>query len=114
MKTVKIAIMGLAMVVSIAVIGVAANTMGADRFALDGGGKGEIDFPHKIHQETLGDCKACHDVFPKELGVIKKMKTQKTLKRKQVMNDTCIACHKAYKAEGKKFGPIRCNECHKR
>lgn len=42
------------------------------------------------------------------------MKAEGKLKRKQVMNVSCIACHKAYKAEGKKFGPIRCNECHKR
>lgn len=114
MKTVKIAMMGLLMVATIAVLSVAAKDMGPVQFSLDGGNKGAIDFPHKLHQDTLGDCKACHDVFPMEHGVIKKMKAQKELKAKQVMNKTCIACHRAYKAEGKEYGPISCKDCHKK
>ncbi len=114
MNRVKIAIMGIFMVISIAVIAIAADNMGRDQFDLDGGGRGDVDFPHKLHQDTLGDCNACHDIFPKELGGIEKMKAEKKLKGKQVMNDSCIACHKEYKANGKKFGPLRCNECHKR
>jgi hypothetical protein len=51
-------------------------------------------------------------MFPKELGVIDKMKAEKTLKKKQVMNKACIACHKAYKKSGKDHGPTSCKECH--
>lgn len=113
MKKVKIAIVGISMMASIAVIAIAAENIGQEQFDLDGGGRGDVSFPHKLHQDTLGDCNACHDLFPKELGVIEKMKADNKLKRKQVMNASCIACHKEYKAKGKKFGPVRCNECHK-
>ena len=114
MNRVKIAIMGILMAVSIAVIANAADDMGRDKFDLDGGGRGDMSFPHKLHQDTLGSCNTFHDLFPKELGGIEKMKADGKLKRRQVMNDSCIACHKVYKAKGKKFGPLRCNECHKR
>lgn len=88
---------------------------GPEEFSLDGGSKGKIDFPHKMHQDALdNDCQACHSVFPKELGVIKKMKKSKELKRKQVMNKTCIKCHKDFKKAGKSYGPISCNDCHKK
>ncbi|SLM28613.1 Cytochrome c, class III family protein [Desulfamplus magnetovallimortis] len=79
---------------------------------VDGGSKGEVSFPHKEHQEELKECNLCHDTFPQEMGVIKKMKDNKELKKKQVMNEVCLKCHKDYKKEGKKYGPISCSGCH--
>ncbi|MFH1155403.1 MAG: cytochrome c3 family protein [Pseudomonadota bacterium] len=96
----------------IAVIAVAGQNRGAQNISLDGGGRGNISFPHKIHQDTLTDCQACHDLFPQEPGAVLKAKQAGSLKNKQVMNEKCIACHKETKAAGKKTGPVKCSECH--
>ena len=69
--------------------------------------KGEVNFPHYLHHDTIGDCNVCHDLFPKTAGIIKDLKEQKKLKKKQVMNKTCIKCHKAKRNAGEKTGPIR-------
>lgn len=90
----------------------AAQDKGAETVVLDGGSRGNITFPHRLHQDNLGDCQACHEAFPMEKGSIVKLKTQGQLKNKQVMNAQCVACHKQYKADGKKYGPVKCGECH--
>ena len=90
----------------------AVQNQGAKDIKLDGGKKGAIDFPHHMHQSAIGDCNACHDVFPKTSGVIKDLIGQKKLKKKQVMNKTCIKCHKAKKKAGEKTGPTKCSACH--
>ncbi len=75
--------------------------------------KGPVPFPHKKHQEALeNDCMACHDLFPKELGGIERLKSEKVLASKQVMNKHCIKCHKERKKEGLSAGPTSCKECH--
>jgi len=94
------------------VVAVAAQNQGAKDINLDGGKKGNIDFPHHLHQNVIGDCNACHNVFPQTAGIIKDLITQKKLKKKQVMNKTCIKCHKEKKKAGEKTGPTKCSQCH--
>ena len=91
---------------------VAVQNHGAGEIQLDGGKKGAVDFPHHRHQDAIDDCNACHAVFPQKLGIIKKLKLQKELKSKQVMNNTCLKCHKARKKAGENTGPTRCSQCH--
>jgi Cytochrome c7 and related cytochrome c len=93
-------------------IAVASDNQGAEKINLDGGNKGAVDFSHKLHQDATGDCSTCHDVFPKEAGVIKNLIVQGTLKKKQVMNKTCIKCHRTMKKAGEKTGPTKCSACH--
>ncbi len=93
-------------------IAAAVQNEGAKNIKLDGGKKGDIDFPHHLHQNTIGDCNACHSVFPKTAGIIKDLKEQKKLKKKQVMKKTCIKCHKEKKNAGEKAGPTKCSQCH--
>ncbi len=112
MKAMKPAIIVAVVMIFSAVAALAMVNHGPEEFALDGGSKGEISFPHKEHQEVLQDCKVCHDVFPMELGVIKKMKAAKELKGKQVMNKTCLQCHRDRKSKGESYGPTSCNDCH--
>jgi cytochrome c7-like protein len=90
----------------------AVQNPGAKDMKLDGGNRGVVDFPHHLHQKTIGDCNACHDIFPKTAGIIKDLKEQKKLKKKQVMNKTCIKCHKEKKKAGEKAGPTICSQCH--
>lgn len=93
-------------------IAVAVQNQGAKDIKLDGGKKGVVDFPHHLHQNAIADCNACHSVFPKTAGIIKDLKTQGKLKKKQVMNKTCIKCHKEKKKAGVKTGPTKCSACH--
>lgn len=100
-------------VLFLAVTAVAAQDMGAENMVLHGGSKGEVPFPHHLHQEVLGgDCNACHSFFPQEKGAIEKNKSTGELKKKAVMNKLCIKCHRAAENAGKKAGPVKCGECH--
>jgi len=92
----------------------AVQNKGAESIELFGGKTGKVPFPHNRHQEVLGDCKTCHDIFPQEPGSIENLKAQGQLKKKYVMNTNCIKCHKAKKKTGEKAGPVRCRECHKK
>lgn len=87
---------------------------GAKTIVIDGGKQGSVTFPHEEHQEELKDCDVCHKVFPKEQGSILAMKEKGELDRKQVMNGTCLDCHRAMKKAGKETGPTSCSQCHKR
>lgn len=112
MKPMKLAVIVAGLLIFSAVAAFAVVNTGAEKITIDGASKGEVSFPHREHQEVLKDCKVCHDVFPMELGVIKKLKDEKVLKRKQVMNKTCIQCHKDRKKAGESYGPTSCNDCH--
>ncbi len=90
----------------------AMQNQGNEKIDLDGGEKGNIDFSHRIHQNALGDCNICHAVFPKKAGIIKELKTQKKLRKRQVMNKTCLQCHRSMKKAGKDTGPTNCSACH--
>ena len=88
------------------------DVKGAEKMELNAGSKAKVPFPHKMHQEKLGDCNACHALFPRKQGAIDELKAQEKLKKKQVMNTVCIKCHKAEKDAGKKAGPTSCSVCH--
>jgi len=93
----------------------ADENKGASRIQLDGGTRDPVDFPHHRHQERTGDCTVCHDLFPRQPGVIEMLKAQNKLGRKEVMNKLCIKCHRDRKAAGKPdYGPITCSQCHQK
>lgn len=86
---------------------------GAEDIMVDAGKKGSVFFPHRRHQETASiTCQACHELFPKEPGSISRLKSEGTLKSKQVMKDLCISCHKETAKAGKPSGPRSCSVCH--
>jgi len=85
---------------------------GAPNITLEGGKKGNVYFPHHMHQDNIKDCNACHDLFPQKAGVIQDLKNQGNLKKKQVMNKKCLKCHRAKKKAGEEAGPTSCSKCH--
>jgi flavoprotein len=76
----------------------AAMAMAADVITLPAK-NGDVTFNHKKHQESLKDCKVCHE---KEPGKIEGF-------GKDWAHKTCKGCH----AE-KNIGPTKCGECHKK
>ncbi|MBU4345491.1 MAG: cytochrome c family protein [Desulfobacteraceae bacterium] len=102
----------IAIVIFTCATAVAVENQGAKDITLDGGKKGNVNFPHHLHQNAIGDCKACHDLFPKTAGTIKDFKEQGKLKKMQVMNKICIECHKLKEKAGEKAGPTKCSQCH--
>ena len=103
------------LIISVIIFSVAlaaeVQNKGVSDITLDGGGKGNINFPHRSHQDTLGDCNICHDIFPQKQGIIQDLKAQEKLKKKQVMNH-CRGCHRNMAEAGKKAGPTSCKKCH--
>ncbi|MBW2366508.1 MAG: cytochrome c3 family protein [Deltaproteobacteria bacterium] len=85
---------------------------GEKELSLWGGKRGNVPFPHHLHQNNLGDCNTCHDLFPQESGVIKALKKDEKLKPKQVMNKLCVKCHREQAKAGNPSGPRSCNACH--
>ncbi len=108
-KKIILVIFGIVLVASIAA---AVQNKGAKDIEISGGTKGKISFPHQKHQDTLKDCKICHDAFPQAPGSIDKLKDEGKLKKKQVMNKQCVKCHKEKKKAGEKTGPTSCSKCH--
>jgi hypothetical protein len=113
MKNRKI-ILAVIGILCLAVFAIAEQNKGAEKIVLNGASMGNVAFPHLQHQNALGDCNLCHDLFAKEAGVIDKMKAGKELEKKQVMNAKCIRCHKEKKNEGVKTGPTSCSVCHQK
>ena len=89
----------------------AAQDKGSKEMIISGGKKGDVFFPHRIHQAALKDCAKCHNLFPQTPGSIEKLKADKKLAIKQVMKQ-CKNCHKAKKGAGEKTGPTGCRTCH--
>lgn len=89
----------------------AAQNAGAAEMTLSGGKTGDVPFPHGRHQTALGDCGACHGLFPQEKGVVDAMKAQGKIKSKAVMGQ-CVNCHKTMTKSGEKTGPVSCRACH--
>ena len=102
----------LGVVILIAGLALAVENKGAAEMQLPGGERGDVPFPHHLHQSKLVDCKICHDVFPQEKGSIERLKKEGKLKPKYVMNKQCTKCHRAKKREGSKSGPVTCKQCH--
>ncbi len=96
----------------IPVSGIMAQDAGRPELTLNGGSKGAIPFKHQLHQTIVTDCAVCHKDFGKKPGTLDEAKKTGALKPKQVMTNTCIACHKAKKKAGEKSGPTSCSGCH--
>lgn len=115
MQVLKIGVLTLLALVVVARVGadtIQTENMGAPRLTLEGGKSGPVPFPHAAHQEALGDCRICHELFPQEAGAIERLKAAGELKPKQVMNKHCTKCHRQYKKDGRKTGPTTCKSCH--
>lgn len=102
----------LVMEAALAISVAGTDNNGAEEMTLDAGKKGAVWFPHRQHQDNLGDCMHCHSVFPKEAGAIQKMKAEGALKKKQVMKKVCLSCHRKMKKMKKPAGPTSCKKCH--
>lgn len=96
----------------IPVSGVMAQDVGRSELTLNGGSKGPVFFKHKLHQVVVEDCAVCHKDFEKKPGALDEAKKKGTLKAKQVMNKTCLSCHRAKRKAGEKSGPTSCSACH--
>ncbi|MBW1915773.1 MAG: cytochrome c3 family protein [Deltaproteobacteria bacterium] len=108
-KTIIHVIPGILIALSIASAGM---NNGEEHKELSGGSRGEVAFPHRMHQENLGDCNICHAIFPQIPGSIEDLKANGKIEKKQVMNKLCIKCHKDEKRAGNKSGPTTCSKCH--
>ena len=95
------------------VVAAAAENTGAGNIVLEGGRLGSVAFPHQKHQDTLGNCKLCHKLFPKAAGSIERLKNKGSLKRKATMYQ-CVDCHKNKADKREKSGPTSCKGCHKK
>jgi hypothetical protein len=91
---------------------IADQDKGAQDIEIAGGKRGDVQFPHRRHQEKLEDCNICHSVFEQKSGSIKELKAQGKLKPKHIMNKLCTKCHRAKKRAGEKTGPTTCKKCH--
>jgi hypothetical protein len=85
---------------------------GKEEISVFGGKSGNILFPHHLHQKVVEDCQVCHVNFAQKEGALDAAKASKDLKKKQVMNKTCLKCHRALKKAGEKAGPTSCKKCH--
>ena len=90
----------------------ADQNQGRKEISLYGGKSGTILFPHHTHQTVVADCQVCHVNFAQEQGALGAAKKAAVLKKKQVMNKTCLKCHRALKKAGEKSGPTSCKKCH--
>ncbi|MCD6584877.1 MAG: cytochrome c3 family protein [Desulfobacteraceae bacterium] len=118
MKRFFVGLIVLMAAVFIAVVGDAENKntgIGEAVIHLEKGRMPQVTFPHHMHQKALdNNCNACHDMFPKQPGIIKEMIFQEKLRKKQVMNSKCLKCHKDQKKAGLASGPTQCSACHVR
>ena len=112
-KGVLLLIAGL-MIVGAAVAdrGMSSENKGAVEIMLDGGSRGNVPFPHHLHQDNLNDCQICQSVFEQKTGSIAELKARGKLKKRYVMNQLCTQCHRQGKRAGEKSGPTACAECH--
>ncbi len=90
----------------------AGQNHGREEISLYGGKSGNILFPHHRHHKIVTDCQICHVDFAQKEGALGAAKDSAALKKKQVMNKTCLKCHRALKKAGEKSGPTSCKKCH--
>jgi len=70
---------------------------------------GEVTFPHKMHQDKVGDCVKCHHNGV-EAGACRSCHDgTKAPKFKDAAHKLCKDCHKEMNA-----GPKGCKDCHKK
>jgi hypothetical protein len=111
-KIVTLTVLALVVAVLAGAYTIQTENKGAAELVLAGGPTGQVPFPHRAHQEALGDCRICHELFPQEQGAIERLKASGELQAKQIMNKHCTKCHRQFKQEGKKTGPTSCKACH--
>lgn len=107
-KTIVASLISIALVAS----ALAMENKGAEHIRIVAGSRGEVPFPHYLHQGILGDCQICHALFPQEPGSIGRLKKEGHLEKKQVMNKLCVKCHKLQAKMGNPSGPKTCSKCH--
>ena len=112
MKIKSIVLLVMLMIIPF-VLDAAAEDTGAGNIVIKGGRLGSVAFPHRKHQDTLFDCKLCHNLFPKAAGSIERLKNKGNLKRKATMYQ-CVDCHKNKADKREKSGPTSCKGCHKK
>lgn len=100
------------LILSVAIV--FAHGKGKAEINLQGGKMGNITFPHHLHHTVVDDCMVCHVDFSQEPGSLQAAKDSGTLKKKQVMDGTCLKCHKDRKKAGETHGPVSCSGCHKK
>jgi len=105
-------VIGMVLGVFISTVVLAVENKGPEKLQIDGGSRGAVPFTHHDHQERLGDCNACHAMFPQEPQSLAMLKKSGQLKSKEVMNKLCVKCHKTEKKAGNKTGPTTCSKCH--
>ena len=98
----------------LAASGIASQNPGRAEMILNGGKTGAVAFKHHLHQDLVKDCQVCHKDFKQKKGALDAAKAAGTLKKKQVMNKTCLSCHRAKKKAGEAYGPVSCRVCHKK
>lgn len=96
----------------IPVPGIMAQDPGRPELTINAGSKGPVFFKHQLHQTVVGDCGVCHKDFEKKAGALDEAKKTGALQAKQVMNKTCLACHREKRKAGEKSGPTNCSACH--
>ncbi len=69
---------------SVALSGAPVENKGAAEIKLANGKRGPVPFPHRRHQDKLGDCDICHSVFPQKAGIIEELKAQDKLKKHDI------------------------------
>jgi hypothetical protein len=103
-----------------------------DTYILKGSPLGGVKFEHKLHADrAVNKCDTCHHASKPEKALAQPQQSctdchsktvaapMKTItlgafhKTATAMAGTCIDCHKAENAKGKK-APVKCTECHKK
>jgi hypothetical protein len=120
---------GLALMVSAPTV--FSQEKGPDTVILTGSPMGGVKFEHKLHSVDRGiKCETCHHASKPEKPLTKpqqkctdchtktaeapmKTKLQAAFHDPMAKKGTCIDCHLAENAKGKK-APTKCPECHKK
>lgn len=107
------------------------KVMAKDVLVLRGSPLGGVRLEHKLHADRAGNtCDTCHhasrpekpatapqqacsDCHTKVAVSPMKTKYQAAFHNPTAQSGTCVGCHKAQNAKGKK-APVKCTECHKK
>lgn len=89
-----------------------------------------VDFPHAVHEESLGDeaCGSCHHEYEKNIGrlIYREDEEQPCMachnaqrqadKRglRQAYHGSCTACHRQMAKVSRAAGPTTCGGCHRK
>jgi Zn finger protein HypA/HybF involved in hydrogenase expression len=122
---------GLAAALAFAPALTAQQPKAPDSVVLTGSPLGGVKFAHKVHaQDRKIDCKTCHhasrpekplkseyqkctDCHTKSAAAPMKTPTRGAFHDAMAKKGTCVDCHVAGNAKGKK-APLKCPDCHKK